>query len=247
MSGNKPFEIKGTRDGLVVHVSPEAAWDEVARQLAGVIDRQRDFFRGARLAIDVGERSVRRQELSLLQHVLADREVSLWAVLSGSLTTLTTARKLGVATTLEASAPGQLSGERLPAGIAETLLRVEEDDGAPPPINPEEVGTIGVLFKRTLRSGRTIHSDGHVVVLGDVNPGAEIIAGGDVIVWGRLRGVVHAGAQGDEGATVCALDMTPMQLRIAGYIATSPKEQRREPRPESARIRGNRIVVEAWN
>jgi len=106
---------------------------------------------------------------------------------------------------------------------------------------------MGVLFKRTLRSGRTIHSEGHVVVIGDVNPGAEIIAGGDVIVWGRLRGVVHAGAQGDEGATVCALDMAPMQLRIAGYIATSPKEQRREPRPESARIRGNRIVVEAWN
>ncbi len=247
MPTNKTLEIKGTRDGLIIHVAPEEAWDEIARQLVAAIDRQRDFFRGARLAIDVGERSLRRQELSLLQHVLADREVTLRAVLSGSPTTLSTAHKLGVATSLDAPLPGQTPGTRPPIGIAETLLRVQEDDGAPPPINPEEAGTAGVLFKRTLRSGRTIHSDGHVVVLGDVNPGAEIIAGGDVIVWGRLRGVVHAGAQGDEGATVCALDMTPMQLRIAGYIATSPKDQRREPRPESARIRGNRIVVEAWN
>ena len=78
------------------------------------------------------------------------------------------------------------------------------------------------MIRRTLRSGRTVRSQGHVVVFGDVNPGAEIIAAGDVIVWGRLRGNVHAGANGDESAFVCALDMTPTQLRIAGYISISP-------------------------
>jgi septum site-determining protein MinC len=74
------------------------------------------------------------------------------------------------------------------------------------------------LIKRTLRNGRTIHSDGHVIVLGDVNAGAMIIAAGDVIVWGKLRGTVHAGARGDESAVVCALYLAPTQLRIAGYI-----------------------------
>jgi septum site-determining protein MinC len=114
-------------------------------------------------------------------------------------------------------------------------------------VNPEENGVAGVLIRRTLRSGRTVHSAGHVVVIGDVNPGAEIIAAGDVIIWGRLRGNVHAGSEGDEKAMVCALDMIPNQLRIAGYIVTSPAEKRHKPRPEVALVRSNQIIVEAWN
>ncbi|NJO83668.1 MAG: septum site-determining protein MinC, partial [Blastochloris sp.] len=95
-------------------------------------------------------------------------------------------------------------------------------------------------------SGRTVHSTGHIVVLGDVNPGAELVAAGDVIVWGRLRGNVHAGAQGDRTAVVCALDMTPTQLRIADYITVSPADKRRKPRPETALIREGQIIVKAW-
>jgi septum site-determining protein MinC len=83
------------------------------------------------------------------------------------------------------------------------------------------------------------------VVIGDVNPGSEIIAGGNVVVWGRLRGVVHAGAKGDSAAVVCALDLSPTQLRIADQIAVSP-ERRGGPRPETARIREGRLVAEVW-
>ena len=86
---------------------------------------------------------------------------------------------------------------------------------------------------------------GHVVVLGDVNPGAEIVAGGHVLVWGRLRGVVHAGAAGDANATVAALDLAPTQLRIAGYIAVSPPK-RGTVRPEVALIRDGHLVAEPW-
>ncbi|MGQ0600150.1 MAG: septum site-determining protein MinC, partial [Anaerolineales bacterium] len=86
---------------------------------------------------------------------------------------------------------------------------------------------------------------GNVVVLGDVNPGAEIVASGDVIVWGRLRGVVHAGAEGDAGAVVCALDLAPTQLRIAGYIAVSPP-QKGQPHPEMARVKDGQIMAERW-
>ena len=102
------------------------------------------------------------------------------------------------------------------------------------------------MIRRTVRSGRTVRSQGHVVIFGDVNPGAEIIANGDVIVWGRLRGNVHAGANGDESAFVCALDMIPTQLRIAGYISISPQDKRHKPKPEMALIRDDRIIVEAW-
>jgi septum site-determining protein MinC len=85
------------------------------------------------------------------------------------------------------------------------------------------------------------------VVIGDVNPGAEVVAGGDIVVWGRARGLVHAGALGDEGAVVCALDLAPMQLRIAGAIARSPEERRREPVPETAALREGQIVAAPWH
>lgn len=249
MSAQNLLEIKGIKNGLLVYMKPAADWQQLVTELVTTIDRQSDFFKGARIALDVGGRSLRRYELDSLQNVLNAREVTLWAVLSESMTTLSTARKLDLQTSLESQeapvANASTAAERSP--IAATLLAEEADDGAPPPIDPEEIGTSGVLVKRTLRSGRTVRSDGHVVVIGDVNPGAEIVAGGDVIIWGRLRGVVHAGALGDETATVSALDMIPMQLRIAGHIATSPKEKRRESKPEIAKVRDNRIVVETWH
>ncbi|HEX7008861.1 MAG TPA: septum site-determining protein MinC, partial [Phycisphaeraceae bacterium] len=71
------------------------------------------------------------------------------------------------------------------------------------------------LVQRTLRSGQVVRHQGHLTVLGDVNPGAEVIAGGSVVVWGRVRGTVHAGALGDRSAQICALELAPTQLRIA--------------------------------
>ena len=116
------------------------------------------------------------------------------------------------------------------------------------PFNPEEESSPGLLVPRTLRSGRLIRSDGHVVVIGDVNPGAEIVAAGDVVVWGVLRGMVHAGAMGNARATVCALEMAPTQLRIADRYSVTPKDKGRWRRkqPEMARIDGDFIIVEAW-
>src|SRR5438270_722065 len=116
-----------------------------------------------------------------------------------------------------------------------------------PEISPEEPGMPGVFIDHTLRGGRAVRSNGHVIVYGDVNPGAEIVAAGSVIIWGRLRGTVHAGANGDESAVVCALDLAPTQLRIAGYITVSPPDKRRKPLPEIASVRQGRIVAEAWN
>jgi septum site-determining protein MinC len=96
-----------------------------------------------------------------------------------------------------------------------------------------------------------------IVVIGDVNPGAQVISGGDVMVWGRLRGVAHAGADGNDRAVVTALDFAPTQLRIAALTTISPESRRgfslkfwkKEPprRPESARILEGRIVVEPWD
>jgi septum site-determining protein MinC len=111
--------------------------------------------------------------------------------------------------------------------------------------SPAEGGA--VLVRRTLRSGQTVRHTGHVVVVGDVNPGAEIIAGGDVVVWGRLRGTVHAGAGGNDDAVVCALMLAPTQLRIGSHIARSPGgEPGHRILPEVASVQGDQIVAKPW-
>jgi septum site-determining protein MinC len=76
---------------------------------------------------------------------------------------------------------------------------------------------------RTVRSGGVVRYDGDVVVMGDVNPGAQVIASGNVMILGALKGVAHAGATGEEGCIVFALELNPIQIRIGKRIAVSPQ------------------------
>ena len=104
-----------------------------------------------------------------------------------------------------------------------------------------------MVVHRTLRSGVSLRHPGSLVIIGDVHSGAEVIAGGDVVVWGKLHGTVHAGAFGDNEAVVCALDLTPTQLRIGHIITRSPDDHRRKIQPEMARVMRGRIEAVAWN
>ncbi len=104
-----------------------------------------------------------------------------------------------------------------------------------------------ILVQRTLRSGQIVRYDGNIVVLGDVNPGAEISATGNIIVMGALRGVVHAGAGGDENAIVLAFRLQPTQLRISNHITRPPDNEAIETdHPEMARIRDGVVTIEIF-
>lgn len=104
-----------------------------------------------------------------------------------------------------------------------------------------------LLVRRTLRSGQKIHYDGNVVVMGDVNPGAEVACTGDIIVLGSLRGVAHAGIADRVDAIVFAFRLEPTQLRIAHYISRSPDEKQPQPLgPEVARVVDNMIQISAY-
>lgn len=220
--------IKGVNDGLLISLSTTENWQSVTDQLAARIDEQAEFYSGANITIELGERPVPKYELSSLKALLERRGLTLSLVRSESDTTQQSAASLDVATA------NHVSMESPPPTAQETA-----------PVNPEETGTHGVLFRRTLRSGRTIHSEGHAIVFGDVNPGAKVIAEGDIVVWGKLRGFVHAGAGGNASAIVCALEMSPSQLRIADFVVTSPPGKRKGITPEVALVRNNQIVVEA--
>lgn len=220
---NSLIQIKGLRDGLLVSLD-DAPWEEQRSALLLQVDMQPAFFQGARLALDVASQVLHVNELVELRDQLSERGISLWAVISESPTTENTAQLLGLATRISKPRPEESRQFAV-----------------------EDLGEDTALFlNRTLRSGTRIEFAGHVVVLGDVNPGAEIVAEGNVIIWGRLRGMVHAGSKGNRKAVICALDLSPVQLRIAEEVSAMLKPQE-NPRPEIARINEvGKLQAEFW-
>ena len=85
---------------------------------------------------------------------------------------------------------------------------------------PESLPTL--YLRKTIRSGQSISSDGNIVIIGDVNPGSEIIAKGDITVWGILGGIAHAGSDGNNYAKIRALKLNPVQIRIGEVFARRP-------------------------
>jgi septum site-determining protein MinC len=216
--------MKGVGDGLLVSV-PEGTWNVVRPSLLQAIDERSDFFRGASVALQMSDRTLNAAELGGLRDELGKREIALTAILATAEQTRVASADLGLA--LEVSRPDI------------------EQDSELDPIKPDLAGDEAVLIHRTLRSGHIIRHPGHVIVIGDINPGAEVVAGGNVVVWGRVRGVVHAGATGNTNAVICALDLAPTQLRIGTQISVSP-DRKGKPRPEMAMIREGQFVAQSW-
>jgi septum site-determining protein MinC len=104
-----------------------------------------------------------------------------------------------------------------------------------------------VIIGRTVRSGGHVESSGSVVVLGDVNAGAEIMANDDIIVLGTLRGVAHAGVGGNEKAVVWAQRILAPQLRIGNALAQAGESEGRTAGPEVAHLRDGQIVLRPWS
>ncbi|WP_013320564.1 septum site-determining protein MinC [Gloeothece verrucosa] len=105
-----------------------------------------------------------------------------------------------------------------------------------------------LYLKMTVRSGVEIRHPGTVIIQGDVNPGGTIIADGDILIWGCLRGVAHAGATGNSECTIMALRMEPTQLRIADVVARAPSISPAQFEPEVAFITPEGIRIDqAYN
>jgi septum site-determining protein MinC len=100
------------------------------------------------------------------------------------------------------------------------------------------------VVNKTLRGGQRVEYDGDVLIIGDVNPDAYVIASGNIIIMGTARGIVHAGASGDETAIVMALKLRPQQLRIGSFFTRSPDNIELPEYPEKAFVREHQIYIE---
>lgn len=117
-----------------------------------------------------------------------------------------------------------------------------------PPVSVMQARGETVIVARTVRSGGHIESTGSVVVLGDVNAGAEVIANDDIIVVGALRGLAHAGAGGNDKAVIWAERILSPQLRIGNALAQAGTDaDANRDGPEVAHLKDGAIVLRPWN
>ena len=117
---------------------------------------------------------------------------------------------------------------------------VEEKKKLPPEEDPQQM----IIINRTVRGGQEVRTRSSVLICGNVNPGAQVIAGGSIDIRGICRGVVHAGAFGNTNAFIVADQLMPMQIRIADMIARSPDVMERSETAERASIKDGHIVIE---
>jgi septum site-determining protein MinC len=148
---------------------------------------------------------------------------------------------------VQAPEAAQPAAEAATALVAEAEAPTQPDVAtaaaiSPAPEDEQEQGTDGALLKKRVRSGQLVRHPGHIVIIGDVNPGAQVIAGGDIIVWGKLQGTAHAGAYGNTDAVICALDLNPALLKIADLTIRSHRGK-----AEMARVKDQEIIFSKWD
>ena len=211
----KPVSIKGTRQGLVILFDSDAEFEEIKNYLSKKMASARGFFKGAKFTLHNDHKDIPENQKLELENICLQYGL----IRTNEKIKLPKPNNSRTANTVSNHYAADITKKNLPSPGEQTLL-----------------------IKRTLRSGQNIKFNGHVVVMGDVHAGAEIISTGSIIVLGRCSGVVHAGATGNVTALVVSNKLCPIQLRIGTDIVTSPDE---EPHyPEVAKFHNGQILVD---
>lgn len=237
---------------VVVRVAPGAGWEHLSAVLRGLKEGQ-----GEDVILDTGPLVLGARDLVEVERILKERGYRLVRVVHGTLPEPAEVPSAAAGASVAGTAPVVATAEVHVAATVEVGAQVAAAGagGADRPGRSRrsrdpggrvrDQGERTLVRRGPLRSGQVIRYRGNVVILGDVNPGAQVVATGDVIVLGALRGVAHAGADGHRGAVVAALRLCPTQLRIADLVRRAPEgEAQQGGRAELARVLDSEIVVE---
>ncbi len=218
-------ELKGFRDGMRLIIDPEASMEQIEQAIVERMTSLGDSLSGLTMNIDLGSRSLNDEELVRLKKLLNENYgLEVKQIIGDSQDEPKKAEPTQIA-----GVPALHSEER----VYDQLAQMNEETR---------------FIRQTLRSGQIERAlEGNMVILGDVNPGAEVVAAGDIIVLGALRGVAHAGALGNPSSIIFALNLLPTQLRIGRFITRAPAELQQDQRAEIARVLEDAIVVEEYD
>ena len=196
-------------------INPELPWSETWQELKHLLQaKKQSWVAGTKVSLVAQDRLIDARQLQTIAETLDEVKLRLETISTSRRQTAVAAATSGYS--VQQTTVQQSLGEKL---------------DKPPSILAEPL-----YLQTTLRSGVEIRHPGTIVIFGDLNPGGKAIAAGDIFVWGRLRGVAHAGAQGDRRCRIAALKMEFTQLRIANAVARSPKVRPKRLIPELAFI-----------
>ena len=229
--------IRGRNEGVGIEVG-EGAWNDLLYVLSYRIEQTDGFFKGNHVAVDVGNRHLNEADLNQMRLVMRSFGLDPSLLRTTSERTFQAALALGIPTS-------QLAPDGTPI-----------NEAVPARSDAEGLGFF--VYRGSLRSGQVLYRREHIIVIGDVTPGAEIVSDGDVMVWGRLRGIAHAGARGNGNAVITALDLDPVQLRIdqiigaaqAGISNNGPRwgaNRSADRKAELARLINGKLTIQPWD
>lgn len=215
----KGIVFKGNNEGLVIVIPDDYDFNKAKAEIEEKVQNAARFFKGAKIKVTYRGITLTPEEEEAIKSLLDEK--------SGAIIEGISKDDESRQNTFIAKKPGKIP-------VSSHKLFFSSDD----------VGTCKFV-RSTVRSGTRIEFDGSVIVLGDVNPGGEIVASGNVVVLGALRGMVHAGSEGNRDSFIYALKLKPTQIRIAEAIARMPEEgDENKICPELARIKDGIIEVE---
>ncbi|MBE9166288.1 septum site-determining protein MinC [Pleurocapsales cyanobacterium LEGE 06147] len=212
--GEKLLLILPTEQEMKLNLIPwSEVWQELKHHLQG---KEQSWQAGSSVSLIARDQLLDARQLHKIAETLSEVELGLEWVYTSRRQTAVAAAAAGYSVEQQSSHPQSL------VGVAEETksLVLEEP----------------LYLQNTIRSGVEVRHRGTIIVLGDVNPGGAAIAAGDIFVWGRLRGIAHAGAQGNRQCRIMALQMEPKQLRIADMVARAPKFLPDHVEPEVAYV-----------
>jgi septum site-determining protein MinC len=215
--------IKNDGDQLLLtlptqaEINSELPWSETWQELKHLLQTKEQSWQvGTKVCLVAQDRLLDARQLQTIAETLDDVELSLSKI-------STNRRQTAVA----AATSGYSVEQNQPADPLIVTPAPAKEALSPSLAEP-------LYLQSTVRSGVEIRHPGTIVICGDLNPGGKAIAAGDILVWGRLRGIAHAGAQGNHQARITALQMEFTQLRIADAVARSPKARPKKLSPELA-------------
>lgn len=214
----KLVEFKGTKEGIVLQIRDTSNFNDALEAIRLKLTKTIQFFTGATI---IGVEGKLMKEI--------DR-YNLFNLLSNEFN-LNVSSLDSVFKVENEDITKEEPKKHIPRSEAECSINYNEYDTK--------------IVKNSLRSGMGIEYDGNIVVLGDVNPGAEVSAGGNVIVFGKLRGMVHAGKFGNKSTYIFASKLAPTQLRIANVITRAPEDTNfKDLKPEIACLKSGQMSIE---
>ena len=202
--------IKGNKYGFQIVLNPTLPFEELLHEVAEKFKESTGFFDFNRpIAVSFEGRDLTQGEQNLLVDTIVDNSgLNIHYIIDGAKAVETQFEQL----------LSEAEEEKAQEEAAEEISDIID-------FPENRIGKNGQFYRGTLRSGQKIEVDGSIVILGDINPGAQIIAGGNVVVLGCLKGTVYAGYPDDKGAFVASLMMEPMQIQIGSCIARSPDQK----------------------